>query len=206
MIGPRDAGALTTSETVESTKGPRVASACTAAVTSETAFDGDEIPNSPVPLDILLSFAFQWWREFTTFDPGNDATTFPVENVDQMVIVSGIDTWSLCAHHLLPFSATLSIGYVADKQVLGLSKFARIAHSAAHHPTSQEELVARVADRVQEVTGSGDVAVKASGLHLCMAMRGVKTPASMTTSVTRGVFREGGSARAEWLALMDSTH
>lgn len=146
----------------------------------------------------------RWWREFITFDPGNDATTFPVENVDQMVVVSGIDTWSLCAHHLLPFSATLSIGYVADKQVLGLSKFARIAHGAAHRPTSQEELVARVADRVQEVTGSKDVAVKASGLHLCMAMRGVRTPATMTTSVTRGVFREGGAARAEWLALVDS--
>lgn len=143
----------------------------------------------------------KWWREFVEYDGGNDATVFPVEHVDQMVVVSGIDTWSLCAHHLLPFSASVSIGYIADQQVLGLSKFARIAHAVAHRPTSQEELVARIADRVQKVTGTKHVAVKASGLHLCMAMRGVRTPATMTTSVTRGHFRDSTPARSEWFAL-----
>lgn len=145
----------------------------------------------------------KWWDEFINHEDGNVGTTFPVEHVDQMVVVSGIDTWSLCAHHLLPFSARVSIGYIADEQVLGLSKFARITHKQAHRPTSQEELVASIADEIQKVTGTEHVAVTASGLHLCMAMRGVKTPATMTTSVTRGHFREDDRARAEWFALLD---
>lgn len=146
--------------------------------------------------------AARWWTEFMDYDPGNCSTTFPVEHVDQMVVVSGIDTWSLCAHHLLPFSASVSIGYIADKHVLGLSKFARITHGCAHQPTSQEELVARIADAVSEHTGTDSVAVTASGLHLCMAMRGVRTPATMTTSVTRGMFRMDEATRAEWFNLL----
>lgn len=145
----------------------------------------------------------KWWDEFINHDPGNTETTFPVEHVDQMVVVSGIETWSLCAHHLLPFSATVSIGYIADSEVLGLSKFARITHAAAHRPTSQEQLVADIADQIIKVTGSEDVAVTASGLHLCMAMRGVRTPATMTTSVARGVFRDQPDTRAEWFSLLD---
>lgn len=144
----------------------------------------------------------KWWEEFTNYNPGNDATTFPVEHVDQMVAVTGIDTWSLCAHHLLPFSATVAVGYIAEDEVLGLSKFARITHAAAHQPTSQEAMCAAIADRIQEVTGTSSVAVTASGLHLCMAMRGVRTPATMTTSVTRGMFREDPATRAEWFAIL----
>lgn len=145
----------------------------------------------------------KWWDEFTNYDAGNVETTFPVEQVDQMVVVSGIDTWSLCAHHLLPFSARVSIGYIAGDSVLGLSKFARIAHEAAHRPTSQEELCSTIADRITEVTGTQDVAVTASGLHLCMAMRGIKTPATMSTSVTRGAFRDQAETRAEWFSLLE---
>lgn len=143
----------------------------------------------------------RFWAEFMDYDPGTISTTFPVEQVDQMVIVSGIDTWSMCAHHLLPFSARVTIGYIANDQVLGLSKFARIAHAEAHQPNTQEGLVARIADRITEVTGTKDVAVKATGVHLCMAMRGIKTPAEMTTSVTRGAFRDQPETRAEWLSL-----
>lgn len=142
----------------------------------------------------------KWWREFTNYDPGTTDTVFPVEHVDQMVVVSGIEVWSLCAHHLLPFSATVTIGYLADTHVLGLSKFARIAHASAHRPTSQEQLVADIADQIEKVAGTADVAVTASGLHLCMAMRGIKTPATMTTSLTRGQFRSKDATRNEWLA------
>lgn len=145
----------------------------------------------------------KWWSEFVGYDRGNASTTFPVEHVDQMVVVSGIDTWSLCAHHLLPFSATVAIGYIADSEVLGLSKFARIAHGCAHRPTSQEQLCADIADQITAVTGTSDVAVTASGLHLCMAMRGVRTPATMTTSVTRGLFREDERTRNEWFAILN---
>lgn len=144
----------------------------------------------------------KWWREFLSVDSTRVNTTFPVEHVDQMVVVRGIDVWSLCAHHLLPFSATIAIGYIADERVLGLSKFARIAHESAARPTSQEELCARIADAITDATGTGDVAVTASGLHLCMTMRGIKTPATMSTSVTRGAFRDQPETRAEWFTLI----
>lgn len=146
----------------------------------------------------------RWWLEFCGYTDENCATTFPVSQVDQIVAVTDIHTWSLCAHHLLPFSSVVSIGYVAEDKVLGLSKFARIAQLEAHRPTSQEELVTHIADHVQEVTGSEDVAVSATGLHLCMAMRGIREDhARMTSSVTRGVFRNDPAARSEWFSLLE---
>ncbi len=149
--------------------------------------------------------AAKFWRDFIDFDPGKVATAFPIGEVkvDQLVAVTGIKAWSLCAHHLLPFSATVDVGYIADGKVLGLSKFARLAHLAAHRPTSQEALVETLANLITEATGARDVAVKASGTHLCMTMRGVaEQDASMTTSVLRGAFRKDPSVREEWLALV----
>lgn len=146
----------------------------------------------------------KFWGEFLDYDPGKVATTFPVSKVDQMVAVTGIETWSLCAHHLLPFSATVAVGYLAEDRVLGLSKFARLAHASAHRPTSQEQLVETLADLIEEATGTANVAVTASGLHLCMAMRGVRTPAKMTTSVLRGRFRDETATREEWLNLTNT--
>lgn len=141
--------------------------------------------------------------EFHRYRDRSSMTTFPVQQVDQVVAVTGIEVWSMCAHHLLPFQATIAIGYIADEQVLGLSKFARIAQIEAHRPTSQEELVAGIADAVSSVTGSVDVAVTATGLHTCMTMRGVAArEARMTSSVTRGAFRNDPAARGEWLALL----
>jgi GTP cyclohydrolase IA len=109
--------------------------------------------------------------------------------------------FSLCEHHLLPFWCDVSIGYVARDKVLGLSKFARVAHQFAHRLQVQERLTHQVADEVERLAGSGDVAVLARGNHLCMAMRGIRSPATMTTSVMRGVFRETPSAREEFLRL-----
>jgi GTP cyclohydrolase I len=118
------------------------------------------------------------------------------------VAVTGIETWSLCAHHLLPFSASISVGYLAESKVLGLSKFSRLAHFAAHRPTSQEALVNTLADLITEATGTENVAVKATGLHLCMAMRGVREQtAKMTTQVLRGAFRADQSVREEWTSI-----
>lgn len=105
-----------------------------------------------------------------------------------------------CEHHLLPFRARLTIGYLAADRVLGLSKFGRIAQLAAHKLQLQERLVTEVADEVQRIIGVDDVAVVATGEHLCMTMRGVRMPAAMVTSVLRGRFREPG-LRAELMGL-----
>lgn len=108
--------------------------------------------------------------------------------------------WSLCEHHLLPFWCDVSIGYIARKRIVGLSKFARIAHDAAHRLQVQERLVEQIANRVASVSGSPDVAVLARGEHLCMSMRGVRTKGLATSSALRGAFKRP-ALRAEFLGL-----
>lgn len=144
----------------------------------------------------------RWWAEFIDYDAGDVTTTFSVDRVDEMVVVSGIEVWSLCEHHLLPFRCIVAIGYLAEgDRVLGLSKFARIAHHAAHRLQVQERLTDDIADGITDATGSPHVAVIADGEHLCMTIRGIRTPARMTTSVTRGAFRAKPAARAEFIEL-----
>jgi GTP cyclohydrolase I len=142
-----------------------------------------------------------WWREFIEYEPGETNRTFETVTTDQMVVISGLRVWSLCEHHLLPFWCDISIGYIARDKVLGLSKFARIAHKYAHRLQIQERLTHQIADEVQHITGSNDVAVLARGEHLCMVARGIKTSGLMTSSVMRGIFFEGQSARYEFLSL-----
>lgn len=145
-----------------------------------------------------------WWMEFINHDPGNTATTFEAVEADQMVVVSGLRVTSLCEHHLLPFWCDVAIGYLPSQsvpRVLGLSKFARVAHQFAHRLQLQERLVQQIADEITLLTGSPDVAVLASGRHLCMEMRGVRTPGRMTSSVMRGTFRASPAARQEFLSM-----
>jgi GTP cyclohydrolase I len=142
------------------------------------------------------------WKEFIEYDPGYIETTFNSVTVDQMVVICGIQTWSICAHHLLPFSSTVSIGYLTADKVLGLSKFARVTHKHAHKLQTQEQLVHDIANEIEALAETQNVAVYASGEHLCMTMRGVKTPAVMKTSVMRGVFLHDFNVRQEFLKIL----
>lgn len=143
----------------------------------------------------------RYWAEFMDYEPGKVNTTFESATVDQMVVISGLRVFSLCEHHLLPFWCDVTIGYITGKQVLGLSKFARVAHKFAHRLQLQEKLVHEIATDLIELTGSPDVAVLATGVHTCMVMRGIKTDGVMTTSVMRGNFRESAQTRMEFLTL-----
>lgn len=145
----------------------------------------------------------KWWREFIDYEAGKVETAFALENVDEMVAVTGMNVSSLCEHHLLPFGATVAIAYIPEGQVLGLSKFARIAHRHAHKLQVQERLVQDIADEVIALTGSENVAVVIDGEHSCMSSRGIRTKGSMRTSVMRGVFKTKPEARAEFLSLID---
>jgi GTP cyclohydrolase I len=144
----------------------------------------------------------KWWEAFVDYEPGSTETAFEAQGSDQMVVVSGIRVWSLCEHHLLPFWCDVTIGYVARDRILGLSKFARIAHKYAHRLQVQERLVTQIADEVARVTGAPDVAVMAQGEHLCMTMRGIRSPALMTSSALRGVFAHNAASRAEFLSFV----
>jgi GTP cyclohydrolase I len=153
----------------------------------------------------LLETPRRWadsWREFIEYDPGKTDTVFESSTADQMVTVSGMRVSSLCEHHLLPFWCDVAIGYIADGKVLGLSKFARIAHQFAHQLQLQERLGQQIADEVSRITGTENVAVVLKGEHLCMTTRGIRTPGTMTSSVMRGVFRDEYETRMEFLRLI----
>lgn len=157
-------------------------------------------PDSAALSDTPRRFA-EMWSGFISYRDDSPNTTFDVEQVDQMVVVSGVRVWSMCEHHLLPFWCDVSMAYVASTKVLGLSKFGRIAHRVAHRLQVQERLVTMIADEISVATEARDVAVVASGEHLCMTMRGVRTSALMTSSAMRGVFRSDAAARAEFFRL-----
>lgn len=145
-----------------------------------------------------------WYSEFIDYEPGNTATLFETYSTDQLIVISGMRVYSLCEHHMLPFWCDITIGYIATNKVLGLSKFARIAHDEAHGLQIQERLVENIANRVEEVSGSKDVAVIGKGVHLCMAMRGIKTEAQMITSVVRGRFLHKTDLREELMTLVNT--
>ncbi len=143
-----------------------------------------------------------WWREFIEYNPGTTDTTFSAVSTDQIVCVSGMRVFSLCEHHLLPMWCDVAIGYIPDERVLGLSKFARIAHQFAHQLQIQERLGQQIADEVVRITGSQHVAVILKGEHLCMSARGIRTPGLMTSSVMRGSFRTDRDLRMEFMQMI----
>jgi GTP cyclohydrolase IA len=143
------------------------------------------------------------WREFIEYDPGTTETTFASVASDQLVCVSGMRVASLCEHHLLPFWCDVSIGYIPNDKVLGLSKFARIAQQFAHRLQLQERLGEQIADEISRITGTQNVAVVLKGEHYCMTARGIRMPGRMTSSVMRGVFRTESQTRMEFLRLIE---
>ncbi|HEX6109297.1 MAG TPA: GTP cyclohydrolase I FolE [Ktedonobacteraceae bacterium] len=143
------------------------------------------------------------WREFIEYDPGTTETTFSWVASDQLVCVSGMRVASLCEHHLLPFWCDVSIGYIPNEKVLGLSKFARIAQQFAHRLQLQEQLGQQIADEITRITGTQNVTVVLKGEHYCMTARGIRMPGRMTSSVMRGVFRTESQTRMEFLQLIE---
>jgi GTP cyclohydrolase IA len=131
----------------------------------------------------------------------NDAV-FPSQ-MDQMVLVKGIEFYSLCEHHLLPFMGKCHVAYLPSGKVLGLSKVARIVDHFARRLQIQEQLTKQIADCIQEVTGATGVGVIVEAKHLCMMMRGVEKQNSvMSTSMMLGEFLDSESTRLEFLNLV----
>jgi GTP cyclohydrolase I len=137
-----------------------------------------------------------------TLDEIVNNAIFP-SDTDEMVVVSSIELYSLCEHHLLPFIGHAHVAYLPRGKVLGLSKVARIVDMYARRLQIQENLTRQIADAVQEVTGALGVGVIVEARHMCMMMRGVeKQNSMMKTSVMLGAFRNSAQTRNEFLALL----
>ena len=121
------------------------------------------------------------------------------ENGSNIVIVKDIEFYSLCEHHLLPFFGTISIGYIPDGKIVGLSKLARLVNSLARRFQVQERLTVEVCNEVLAILGAKGVIVKCNAQHLCMKMRGVeKQDSSTTTFHCAGLFADNADLRRDF--------
>jgi GTP cyclohydrolase I len=124
---------------------------------------------------------------------------------DEMVIVKDIPFSSLCEHHLLPFIGKAHVCYIPGPtgKVCGLSKLARLVEGYARRLQVQERLTVQIADDLMSRLGASGAMVVVSAEHLCMTVRGVRLPGSVTTtSAVRGLLQDQPSTRAEALTLL----
>ncbi len=122
---------------------------------------------------------------------------------NEMVIVSNIELYSLCEHHLLPFIGKAHVAYIPNGQVLGLSKIARIVDLYSRRLQIQEQLTTQIADSIMSVTNALGVGVIIEAKHMCMMMRGVQKQNSvMRTSAMIGEFKSNQASRNEFLSLI----
>jgi GTP cyclohydrolase I len=133
-------------------------------------------------------------------DPGKHLiVTFAAEH-DEMVLVRDIPFASLCEHHMIPFVGKAHVGYIPgdDGRITGLSKLARLVDSFAHRLQVQERMTSQIADTLERVLEPRGALVVVEAEHLCMSMRGVRKPGTLTiTSAVRGLFRDDPRTRAE---------
>jgi len=145
----------------------------------------------------------QMYMDF--FDEGRNYfkfTVFPWVGED-MIVETNITFYSLCAHHFLPFFGSVDIAYIPNGKMAGLSKLARTVVKFSHRPQVQEILTKQIADFLVEKLETQHVAVLTRAEHLCMSMRGVKSPGHLTViPALRGNFLELSATREEFYRIV----
>lgn len=153
--------------------------------------------DTPVRAAKAFSFLTQGYE--LSLDEVTNNAVFPSTN-REMVLVKGIEFYSLCEHHLLPFMGQAHVAYLPNGHVLGLSKFARIVDMYSRRLQIQENLTQQIAQAVMDATGARGAAVVMDAAHMCMMMRGVQKQHSSTRSVSMlGEFTTNAQARQEFL-------
>jgi len=137
-------------------------------------------------------------------DPGDLLEVTFDERHEEMIVLRDIPFYSMCEHHLLPFSGIAHVAYIPRGRIVGISKLARVVDCLARRLQVQERLTSQIADLIDERLKPRGVAVVVKAEHLCMTMRGIKKPGTtVVTSATRGGFRARQATRMEFLALLN---
>lgn len=132
-----------------------------------------------------------------------ERTFTDVDGYDELVLVSDIEVFSHCEHHMVPFVGKAHVGYIPNGKVVGLSKLARVVDVFAKRLQVQEKLTAQIAHSIDEALDPHGVAVVLQCQHFCMCYRGVRKPGSWTTtSKLLGLFLVDPAARMELLTLI----
>lgn len=129
---------------------------------------------------------------------------FEEPEAKDLVLMKNIDAFSYCEHHIaLMYNMKISVAYIPDGKVIGLSKIARIVDMVCRRLQLQERIATDIADIMQKILGTHDVMVVIEGEHSCMTARGIKKPGTVTDSaVLRGLFKESPALRAEVYSLL----
>jgi GTP cyclohydrolase I len=163
--------------------------------------DRDGLVRTPLRIAEMYDEIFSGLHD----DPSKHLTvTFEAEH-DEMVMVRDIAVHSVCEHHLVPFAGRAHVAYIPgdDGRITGLSKIARLVDGFARRPQVQERLTTQIADALVEVLQPDGVFVVIEAEHMCMSMRGVRKPGSLTiTSAVRGLFKTNPATRAEAMSLI----
>lgn len=137
-------------------------------------------------------------------DPEEELEVVLDQKHHEIILLKGIPLYSVCEHHLLPFIGKAHIAYIPKNgRVTGLSKLVRVVDILSRRPQVQERLTTQIAEIIMSKLKPMGVMVVIEAEHLCMSMRGVRKPGTLTvTSAVRGIFKENQKTRSEALALM----
>ena len=161
----------------------------------------DGLVRTPARVADMFSEIFSGLDE----DPAAHLTVRFDADHDEMVMVREIPLYSTCEHHLVPFIGKAHVAYIPgdDGRITGLSKLARLVEGFARRPQVQERLTTQIADTIDKVLNPKGVLVVIEAEHLCMSMRGVRKPGSLTvTSAVRGLFKTNAATRAEAMGFI----
>ena len=154
----------------------------------EEVFEGMNYTN-----DEIAEMFNKTFEEYGSEDEG-------VSRIGDMVVVKDVDIFSYCEHHMaLMYDMKVTVAYVPNGKVIGLSKIARVADMVSKRLQLQERIGSDIADVITKITGSEDVAVYIEGCHSCMTARGIKKNQAKTyTQTLRGKFQNESNGFIQW--------
>jgi len=153
--------------------------------------------------------AFEDWFSGYAEDPVEflRRTFYEVDGYDEMIVLRDIAFESHCEHHMAPIVGKVHVGYLPDRNVVGISKLARVVETFSRRLQVQETMTAQIAHCIQDVLNPKGVGVVVEGVHQCMTTRGIRKPGvAMITSQLLGDFRSDPRTRAEFLNIIDRAH